>query len=228
LKAKTEIRLIKVDVTAIIICGAIPIELIPGVFMGLWGWSWWLAGLVSLLIETTYIYGSYHTTRWFVVRKEVVFQDRLVRWFAKEIEQVKVTNGDSSFFIRILRRLVKLLGLIYRQFFQKAVKRVITLIQIVIPKLHRDSFISRSLLFLVNWSYAVLVTLAGFVPWALRPTVIILALRNRVDDCRFVFVGTAFKLFICSYFGAPIYRKLFKFTVSIYDFFESIFRWVFL
>lgn len=222
LKIKTELRLIKADVVALTCGGAFPIELVPGIFMALWGWSWWLAGLMALLIETVYIYGSYYTTRWFVVRKEVASQDYLIRWFARKIELVRTTDGDSSFFIRTLRGLARLFGIVYRKCLRSVVRRVIILIQTVIPKLHRDNLFSRSLLNSIKISYGILVTAAGFVPYALRPTVIILALRNEVDDCRFLLIGTAFKLFICSYFGKSVYGKLFTYAVTIYDFFMPI------
>lgn len=87
-----------------------------------------------------------------------------------------------------------------------------------------DSFAVKTLIFLAGGSYISFLALAGFLPQMMKPGLAACVVRKRAEDCKYIILGTFFKLIICTWWGEEIYGGIFGFPSFIYGFGKSLFN----
>jgi len=91
---------------------------------------------------------------------------------------------------------------------------------------HSDRWVTRTftkvLMFLAGGSYVLFLNLTGFLPQAMKPGLAACVVRKRVEDCKYIVIGTFFKLIICTWWGEEIYSGIFGFPSLIYGFGKNL------
>jgi len=80
----------------------------------------------------------------------------------------------------------------------------------------KDNWLIKAVKFVAGGSYVFFLSLSGFVPQAMKPGIIACVIRRQVTDCKFIVLGTVFKLILCTWMGEAIYRGIFGFSSFLF------------